>query len=379
MFHTILLFQPVHALDFPMIQSVLTTLSKEKKARHFQDEDCPDLRVFTLYTHRGITVLLRRTPMKNSNHSSPGLYYHAIEIRLNPKVLLQHGEYVKVAKANEFPQICKRFKEVLQPLQESLNWKPLRQCYKLNAIHEYQVKRIDYCINVRTPLYETYMELIKRGDIPAHFYLVTELNEKSRRQVAHKNSFYIQTRGHSLGINFYNKQHQMRSEFADYARLEDANQIIRLEIQCLNGKTNSLKQKHGWRYRDCHHFLNEDLSRKMIYDYYEKTVGFEDYYTLSEAKRLLKGGMPYRRKTIDNMIEVLVLVNQKRSIYKARLTYSEDMTKPKKVEKFNSLIKKIKKSGINPVTIPANWGYGHIPNLVEEMDKEFTRLLRVVI
>ncbi|KQN96197.1 hypothetical protein [Paenibacillus sp. Leaf72] len=373
MFHTLLLFQPIQAIDYPIVKSILEQLSNEQNSRHFPDNMCPDLYVFTLYCNSGMTILLRRTLLTS------GIHYHAIEIRLNPKVLIQEREYVKVAKASEFPQICDRFKAVLKPLQKCLELTPLQLFYKLNAIDEYQVKRIDYCINIRTILHEVYMELISRADIPAHFYLVTELDKKSGRQVAYKNSFYIQTKGHSVGVNIYNKEYQMRREFEDYERLEDANQIIRIEIQCLNGKTNSLKQKLGWRYRDCHYFMNEELSRKLIYDYYEKTVGFEDYYTLDEARRLIQSNGQYRTKTINKMIEVLLLVNQKRSIHKAKLAYSEDTTEPKKVNEFNTLIKKIKKCGINPVTIPVNWGYDHIPNLVEEMDKNFTQLLRVVI
>ncbi|TBL80874.1 hypothetical protein [Paenibacillus thalictri] len=387
MFHTVLLFQPIQAIDYPIIKSILEKLSDEQNSRRYRDKRCPDLNVYTLYGSRGITILLRRTLLKGPRFScekyaeefSSGIYYHAIEIRLNPKALIQKREYVKVAKASEFPQICDRFKEALKPLQERVELSPLQLFYKLNAIDEYQVKRIDYCINIRTVLHEAYMELISRADIPAHFYLVTELDKKSGRQVAYKNSFYIQTKGHSVGVNIYNKEYQMQSEFADYERLEDANQIIRIEIQCLNGKTNSLKQKLGWRYRDCHHFMNEELSRKLIYDYYEKTVGFEDYYTLEEAKRMIQGNTQYKSKTINKMIEVLLLINQKRSIHKAKMAYSEDATELKRVEAFNALIKKIKKSGINPVTIPVNWGYRHIPNLVEEMDKEFTQLLRVVV
>lgn len=70
------------------------------------------------------------------------------------------------------------------------------------------------------------------------------------------------------------------------------------------------------------------------------------------------------------MTEVLELVNRKRSIHQARLAYNEDLQDPKELKKFNSIVKKIRKSDINPVTIPVNWGYKHIPNLVVEMDKE---------
>lgn len=388
MYHTLLLFQRIHSSDFLNVISHLSALSKEKKSRHFPDPNCPDLHIYELYKHQGIIIMLRCTKLftktssnhgQDSNQDSLGSYYHAIEIRLNPKVLIQENEYVKVAKASDYTEICDRFRKILKPLQQMVKMYPSTNMYRFNDIGEYQVKRIDYCINIRSMLHTVYMDLIRRADIPARFYLVTKLDEKSGREVAYKNSFYIQTQNHSVGVNIYDKEYQMYNEFESYDRLEDACNIIRLEIQCLNGKTNSMKQKYEWKCRDFINFADEDIARKMIYDYYDKTVGFEDYYTLDEAKRRVKSCSNYRNKTIARMIEVLDLVNQKRSIHQARLAYSDDMKNDDEVMKFNSIIKKIRKSGINPVTIPVNWGYSHIPNLVEEMDKEFTQLLRVTI
>ncbi|MEF2244240.1 hypothetical protein [Paenibacillus sp. IITD108] len=388
MYHTALLFQPIHALDFPKVSSYLAALSKEKKSRHFPDTLCPDLHIYPLYDKYGIIIMLRRTRLKDSNRAnsngrgvevdSQGIYYHAIEIRLNPKVLIQENEYVKVARASDYNDIRGQFKKVLKPIQKLFEGNPSHEIYRFNELSEYQVKRFDYCINIRTELHEVYMGLIKRADVPARFIVMSELDEKTGRRKSYDQSFYLQTKKHSVGINFYNKQYQMYKDFEDYERLEDACNIIRLEIQCLAGKTNSMKQKHEWKYRDFINFANDDISRKMIYDYYEKTVGFEDYYTLEEAKRRVLSFKVHRNKTKAKIVEVLELVNQKRSIHKARLEYSDELSDKKAVTEFNSVIKIIKKSGTNPVTIPVNWGYSHIPNLVEEMDKEFTQLLRVV-
>lgn len=389
MYHTALLFQPIHALDFPNVSSCLATLSKEKTFRHFPDPDCSDLRIYPLYDKDGIIIMLRRTKLKCSSTRSSdgngtdnvgqGIYYHAIEIRLNPKVLIQENEYVKVARESDYNDICDRFKKVLKPLQKLFEMRPTTNTYRFHDLSAYQVKRFDYCINIRTELHKVYMELIKRADVPSRFMVMDELVEKSGKRKKYKQSFYIQTKKHSVGINFYNKEYQMYNEFESYERLEDSHKIIRLEIQCLAGKTNSMKQKHEWKYRDFINFVNDDIARKMIYGYYEKTVGFEDYFPLDEAKRRVQSCGIYRPKTIEKMIEILTLVNQKRSIYQARLAYSDNLENSEDVLKFNDIIKKIIKSGINPVTIPVKWGYDYIPNLVKEMDKEFMQLLRVAI
>lgn len=389
MFHTTLLFQKIHSSDYYSLSSSLADLSRERKARHYPDPICPDLHIYTLYSEFGIIIMLRRRKSKGSQTFSVnehvfdpnGQYmsYHAIEIRLNPKVLIEENEYVKVARESDYREIYSRFKQVLKPLQKLFEEYNSKKVYRFNDLSTYQVNRFDYCINIRTELHEDYMELIRRADVPAKFKVIYEVDADSGRRKNYKQSFYIQTEKRSVTINIYNKEYQMHREFEGYERLDDASKIIRIEIQCFPAKTNNMKQKHKWEYRDFMNFANDDIARDMIYSYYEKTVGFEDYFTLDEAKRLIQSCDKYQQKTKENMIKVVMLVNQKRSIYKARLAYSDDLGNREDVEKFNKIIKKIRKSGINPVTIPVNWGYEHIPNLVEGMDKEFTRLLRIVI
>lgn len=61
------------------------------------------------------------------------------------------------------------------------------------------------------------------------------------------------------------------------------------------------------------------------------------------------------------MIEALELINLKRSIWKARDEYENNKIR------FNEAIRRIKKMGINPVTIPEGWGIQKLPNLLKEM------------
>lgn len=296
MFHTTLLFQSLKSVDFPIVSSHLASLSKEHSARHYTDPDFNDLHIYELYKEQGIIIMLRRTRISRGDNtqnittgdSSEGIYYHAIEIRLNPKVLIKKNEYVQVAKHSDYKAICQRFKAVSQPLQENYEIRPGLCCYWFNSINSYQIKRIDYCVNITTEMHATYIELIRRADVPPHFHFVKVIDKKTDKEILCKNSFYVQTKNHSVGINFYNKEYQMHKEFPQYENLNDAKNIIRLEIQCMTGKTNSLKQKYGWRYRDLINFIDDDLARKTIYSYYEKSVGFEDYYTLEEAKHRIQ-------------------------------------------------------------------------------------------
>ncbi|WP_091154657.1 hypothetical protein [Paenibacillus sp. 453mf] len=204
------------------------------------------------------------------------------------------------------------------------------------------------------------MELIRRSDIPKSFELVQKNNPITKRKEPYKNSLRLENK--SITINFYNKSFQIAEVFGDdFPEGQEAEDIIRLEVQCKKRKLNNLKGYYSIEGRSLLEFSSEELSVKVLLSYYEKTVGYEDYYTLQEA-RFIIGESDYKWKVRQRMIEVLELINQKRSIWKARDEYEDGK------KRFNEALKQIKKTGINPVTIPAGWKFPQLPNLLMEID-----------
>lgn len=108
---------------------------------------------------------------------------------------------------------------------------------------------------------------------------------------------------------------------------------------------------------------------EQILTYYEKTIGIEDYYSLSEA-RILIYNSKYSRDTKELMIDVIKLITKKRSVWKARASDEIDE------DDFKKAIKKLKKLGINPVTIPNHLRISHLPNLLEKIEQEFMTIYK---
>ncbi|QYR21065.1 hypothetical protein KZ483_25655 [Paenibacillus sp. sptzw28] len=169
-----------------------------------------------------------------------------------------------------------------------------------------------------------YMELIRRSDIPKSFELVLKDNPITKRKEPYKNALHLENK--SVIINFYNKRFQIAEVFGDdFPEGHEAEDIIRLKVQCKKRNVNNLKGYYSIKGKSLLDFSSEELSEKVLLSYYERTVGYEDYYTLQEA-RFIIGESDYKWKVRQRMIEVLELINQKRSVWKARDDYEDEQS-----------------------------------------------------
>jgi hypothetical protein len=167
----------------------------------------------------------------------------------------------------------------------------------------------------------------------------------------------------SLSINFYDKRYQLSQVFKDSVDDICPDNVIRFEIQCKYLKVYNVSRKNQLE-RTLEQLSKEELSMEHILYYYEKTIGIEDCYSLNEARELIYNSK-YSRDTKELMIDVLKLIAQKRSVWRTRASDEFDE------DDFNKAIKKIKKMGINPVTIPNHLGISHLPNLIEKIERGF--------
>lgn len=369
-YHTVLLTIPIDFYTAGALFEALEAYSKEMNAKFYPKKwEDVSWTEFWLFKDNGLLVYLKDYHYTRDNQK---YVYKVIEVRLNPKRLCKRNEYVQVSAYEDYPVIVKMFEKLLAPLKRI--YKQIRAAKRnelkgirvvspfiFDDISRYKLDRIDYCINIRTPYMNWYMELIRRSDIPKSFELVLKDNPITKRKEPYKNALRLENK--SVIINFYNKRFQIAEVFGDdFPEGQEAEDIIRLEVQCKKRKVNNLKGYYSIEGRSLLDFSSEELSEKVLLSYYEKTVGYEDYYTLQEA-RFIIGESDYNWKVRQRMIEVLELINQKRSVWKARDDY-EDGTK-----RFNEALKQIKKTGINPVTLPTGWKIPQLPNLLMEIDR----------
>ena len=127
----------------------------------------------------------------------------------------------------------------------------------LGTFNDYEIKRVDYCINIRLgdfiPTYdpELIMNLVKRSNIPPHYKEWMEYDKTSHRMKSKPESFYLCSK--SVNINCYSKYLQLLNRSKENVDkgydpipqeiIDASHDIIRFEVQCKYFKTYALNKK----------------------------------------------------------------------------------------------------------------------------------------
>lgn len=264
-------------------------------------------------------------------------YAKLLDIRVNPVKLLER-DLLDLVTIDDIKEIDERFNNIIAKIDDSLK-----------NIFLYEVKRIDYTINIKTKYTSEYIKLFQRADKPQNF---KELyNYKSHRRGQFKGSMYYTSK--SVNINFYDK-----SKERDDKGLYSEDDILRLEIQCKRLKTNSIKKSEQFDYKYLFWYFQYEMSDKYITNYYNKTVGKGDYYTLEKAIKLINKSN-HTNALKEKLITLLTVVNRFRSVWKARESGVFDKVT------FNRLKNILQnKLNINIVTIPVSLKVSYLPNIL---------------
>lgn len=275
------------------------------------------------------------------------------------------SDYLNLTSFEDYPIIAGVFtlmfegfyEEYLKKLLKSDIGRPIR----FDRLDEYQIFRIDFCINIRDSLKDIYINLISKADIPKRFKVKQHYDLKSKRTKPYPCCYQVEN--NSVSINFYDKSYQLSKLDEDDQNDMCADEIIRFEVQCKYLKVYNMCKKKDIK-RKLYNLSKEELSQEQVLSYYKKTIGIEDYYSFKSARDLINESN-YSNEIKESMINILKLIAQKRNVWKARESEEIDS------EDFNKAIKKIKKLGINPVTIPNHFGIPFLPNLIEKIEQEF--------
>ena len=296
----------------------------------------------TIYKCFDLNVLgLNEIVLKKVDVSNKYKYENKyIEIIVNPTKLLNKKNSIEITKTEDIDEFIVKLDAVLQLLSPGIN-----------SCIFWSVKRIDYARNVRVEqeLIPKYLDLFSRAD---NGNLKVQYNYIGKRKKQMKGSFRLFNK--SITINFYNKYDE-RINKNKSSEVEDAENVLRLEIQCKKNKVNNIKNKNKWDTNMLLNYLSEEISKETLYKYYKKTIGTEDYYSLKKAEEIInKSNMRENKK--NKLIQILKLINKKRSVPGARELYCND-------SQFNYYVGELKKLGINPVTLPRAWNIEHLKNV----------------
>ena len=215
--------------------------------------------------------------------------------------------------------------------------------------YDWNLARIDYCYDVKTPHTQTYINLLKKSDKPWFLHLP---KDKYGRVKHYKTSLYLV--GSGCNINFYDKFCQLK----DTGRIEDDNNvpdnILRLEVQCKPSKVAYIKKSFDIPMRSLPYYLSEPLSVFTVKKYLKDIVRNDslDYCRRSEAIQLIEESK-HNQRVKDELKQIIIDVGkQHSSIWKVRERYEKKgiMTR----QTFNGRLKMLRDLWINPVTISDN-------------------------
>lgn len=290
---------------------------------------------------------------------------YIVEVTINPKILGGIIDYLTAATYIDMRTAIINFNDISKKIS------PL-----LYDFLDYQIKRVDYCINICLDDFipkctsEQMMTLIKRGDIPPHYKEWMEYDETAHRMKSKPESFNLNSK--SVNINFYSKYMQLLNKSQEYVAkghepidqeiLDASRNIYRFEVQCKYHKIYSFSQeaaKSGnHSVNKYENILNPVTCIGIVSSYYKKVIGKGDWYTLSEAIRIIQSKNFYSQKE-KRFIAAIKYVSQCRSLAKAKVSFQAGEPLA-----FKQTLKELADFNINPVTIPREWNIKHIPNFL---------------
>lgn len=289
-----------------------------------------------------------------------------IDVKVNPKFLSGIHDYITAATYDDMEAAITNFDSISKSIS------PL-----LGTFKNYKLKRIDYCVNFSVnelapgTTSEQIMNLIQRGDVPRSYREFEEYDEKSHRMKSKPNSFYLVNK--SITINCYRKEAELQDRVRKgrikdassitQATLDAAQDIIRFEVQCKyhNVYTQSKRARdNGNKALNLYEtLLSHDRCLRKINYYFNKVIGLGHWYSLQAARSQVKL-QHFNRQKEERLIEALELVNECKSVAKAKASFQGS-----DLEAFKRTLKDLNNLGINPVTIPKWWGISRIWNLLE--------------
>lgn len=272
-----------------------------------------------------------------------------VTCRLNFKRLIEQENRVLTYKESDHDAVMQVFNQIMLQvgLPSWVNWK---------------VNRIDYCIDVKTDHVEDYIHLMQKGDIPHHQKL--PYNPVNKRREHKKGSVYLIARARdkrshrtgSMTVNFYDKYLQKLNEQAvtmtvTDAEVEQARNILRLEIQCFLPKINSLKNSYSLADTRLEQYLSDYICCNVIEDMLFKIARKGAYLRMSEALQIIDVSSCQARTKIKLKALIKAVARQYQSVAKVRDMFISDGTVRDR-EAFSDLLRKLDKLDVNPVTIP---------------------------
>lgn len=306
--------------DFEILRKSLQMNYKRKEHKYYTNN----------YRDKGFTLELKKIRTQTYKNN-------VVLIKLNLSKLMKTNK-VTLINNDDLPILEKAFNDTVKAIS------PI-----LPKMFYWNVNRIDYSINIKTPYVTEYIRLFHRCN-----YKKEALKYIDGVNIS-DGSFYIASK--TSTINFYDKEDELLKK-KNYSEedWEESKNVLRLEVECERSKVNATKKKFNLSSTYFNEFLNPQISYDTITYVYKKYIGCGDFYSLDKCKKLIDNTFTARNK------ERLKLLVQNIAKHKGITNYLVTLNDYEKKQAKKDVIT-LNKKNINPVTIPRDYKINTLPSL----------------
>lgn len=283
------------------------------------------------------------TWIKGNIVEKPDFHAYHLEINLNLSKLVLGDEHVKLITAGQIDAVEQCFNEVIDSLDIGLPY-----------LREWSLVRCDYCMNIKTPYVKEYVKLLQSGDIPIGLRLKYDEN---RNYTQKEGGLYLvggSRKNPNITINFYDKQFEMICKDHPAEQIAQAQDILRLEVQCKRVKINSIIKSEKYKEVTGHtllDFLNPEVSYVIIQYYLSRVVKDATFQRLPVAHKMIDelSCRNEKKELLHSLIDTIA--TQYGSVKKARDYFGKQGKTAKEID---SCIRYLAEKDVNAVTISPN-------------------------
>lgn len=299
--------------------------------------------------------------------SKAGCY---IELVVNCPKLIYNGDETKLANVTDYDIFEEKFNRIIQHLNHEVFGTNL-----LPTLNGWQVRRIDYAVDIVTPFVNEYTAIFNKGYIPKGFSLKEYYNT----------SFHIKS--DACNYNFYNKTEELAAKH----NIHINSNVLRLEVQCKTDKIRKLIKYYDLHSNNISLLWSETIAKNVITEAVSRVIGPYDFFPLNIIiDKIYDSDLPKAYKydayqltkllnsDIFNLSELRQIIDSsdeyKKDITKELLHLHKKRLTEKRFNKIKERIKNINysyaksylnKINLSPIAIPQNCQAKYLPNPIK--------------
>ena len=308
---------------------------------------------------------------------------YRLVFRMNPQTLLtgQSSVDLFIASTNNVCLLQQRFQEVIGVHLHNLD---IPNVLELSQLSHYKCRRIDYTFDFHFDDQrdvDTFCNLTKKT---SKFIRTTLRRCNTLRKMDQSTA----EANKSVKVMFYDKRKQIAQTNRYYSRhvddlLNQANGILRMEVQCHKSKIESLRKNYGFSSKCIMNYLSENIAADVLLKYYDNSVGCGDFYSLYHAKRIIQQS-DLTNLMKDKLGRFLQLIAQARHVSDGKEQFkrgtpikgNNENTVLGSINTFRSRLKLLQQLNINPVSIPKDWRIQYFRNPIYQLEMYISEIRR---